>query len=116
MPSTIVGVLLEQHRDHIVLANDTQIFLNEGMTTDPLPIGATVTILCTPQGDKKLAHYIRVNPDGVLDALEALVAGSDYPAPPADGGRRQSMNKSPSPRTRRVGRHRDPQRPPIELG
>ena len=86
MPSTIVGVLLERHRDYIVLANGTQIFLDEGVTTNPLPIGATLTILCTPHGDKKLAHYIRVNPDGVLDALEALVAGSDYPAPPADGG------------------------------
>src|SRR5438132_13694124 len=81
MPSTIVGVLLERHRDHIVLANGTQIFLDEGVPTNPLPIGATLTILCTPQGDKKLAHYIRVNPDGVLDALEALVAGSDYPLP-----------------------------------
>ena len=66
MPSTIVGVLLERHRDHIVLANGTQIFLDEGVTINPLPIGATLTILCTPQGDKKLAHYIRVNPDGVL--------------------------------------------------
>jgi len=113
VPSTIVGVLLEWHRDHIVLANGTQIFLDEGVTTNPLPIGATLTILCTPQGDKKLAHYIRVNPDGVLDALEGLVAGSDYPT---DGDRRQSMNRAPSPRTRRVGRPRDPQSPPIKLG
>jgi len=115
MPSTIVGVLLERHRDDIVLTNGTQIFLEEGVTADLLPIGATLTVLCTPQGDKKLAHYIRVNSDGVLDALEALAAGPDYPASPADGGRRQSMNEAVSPRTRRDGRHRDPQGPPIEL-
>jgi hypothetical protein len=114
MPSTIVGVLLERYPDHIVLANGIQILLEEGMTANLLPIGATLTILCTPQGDKKLAHYIRVNPDRVFDALEALAAGSDDPARPTDGGQRQSMDEAVSPGTRRDGRHHDPQSPPID--
>jgi hypothetical protein len=115
MPSTIVGVLLERHPDHIVLANGTQIFLEEGMTANLLPIGATLTILCTPQADKKLAHYIRVNPDWLLDSLEVLAAGPDDPAPLADRGRCQSMDEAVSPRTRRGSRRRDPQSPPIGL-
>ena len=45
MPSTIVGVLLERHRDHIVLANGTQIFLDEGVTTNPLPARGTIGAL-----------------------------------------------------------------------
>jgi hypothetical protein len=83
MASTIVGVLLEQHRDHLVLSNGNQIFLDGGVTADLLPVGATLTILCTAQGDKKLAHYIRVDPDWLFDSLEALAAGTDRPAPSA---------------------------------
>jgi hypothetical protein len=81
MASTIVGVLLERHRDHIVLANGTRIFLEEGVTSNLLPVGATLTILCTVQGEKKLAHYILVNPDWLFDSLEALATGHDRPAP-----------------------------------
>jgi len=115
MPSTIVGVLLERHRDHIVLGNGTQIFLEEGVTADLLPIGATLTVLCTPQRDKKLAHYICVNQDCLFDALEALAGGPDYPASLADGGaRRQPMDEA-VPQPRRDGRHRGPQSPPIDL-
>ena len=100
MASTIVGVLRERHRDHIVLANGTQIFLDEGVTTNPLPIGATLTILCTPQGDKKLAHYIRVNPDWLLDSLEALATGHDRPTPRPGRGRRRLLEQARSPRSR----------------
>jgi hypothetical protein len=81
MASTIVGVLLEQHPDHLVLSNGIQIFLDGGVTADPLPVGATLTMLCTAQGDKKLAHYIRVEPDWLFDSLEALAAGTDRPTP-----------------------------------
>jgi len=83
MASTIVGVLLERHRDHLVLSNGIQIFFDGGVMADPLPVGATLTILCTVQGDKKLAHYIRVEPDWLFDSLEALAAGNDHPAPSA---------------------------------
>lgn len=109
MASTIVGVLLERHRDHIVLANGTQIFLEEGVTANPLPVGATLTILCTVQGERKLAHYIRVNPDWLFDSLEALATGHDRPAPPPGRGRRRSLEQALSPRSRArpVGRDRN---------
>ena len=106
MPSTIVGVLLERHVDNIVLANGVQVFLEEGVTANLLPVGATLTILCTAQGDKRFAHYIRVNPDWLLDSLEASAAGPDCPATPADASRRRSMDKALLPR-RRAGRPRD---------
>ena len=100
MASTIVGVLLERHRDHIVLANGTQIFLEEGVTANPLPVGATLTILCTVQGERKLAHYIRVNPDWLFDSLEALAAGTDSSVASADRAQRRSPAEAVSPRSR----------------
>ena len=108
MPSTIVGVLLEHHRDHIMLANGTQIFLEEGTNAKLLPVGATLTILCTAQGNKKFAHYIRVNPDCVLESLEAL-AGPDRPALSGARDRRRSVEQTVSPRlpARREGRRRE---------
>jgi hypothetical protein len=111
MASTIVGVLLERHRDHIILANGTQIFLEAGVTANLLPVGATLTILCTAQGDRKLAHYIRVNPDWLFDSLEALAAGPDCPAPSAGQGRRRSMDQAGSgPLSRSWARGDDRQR------
>jgi hypothetical protein len=103
MVSTIVGVLLERHLDRIVLANGTQIFLEEGVAADVLPVGATLTILCTAQGHKKLAHYISVNPDWLLDCVEALAAGPDSPATLADleGDRSEDQALSPRSRARR---------------
>jgi hypothetical protein len=90
MASTIVGVLLECHRDHIILSNGTQIFLDGGVTVDSLPVGATLTILCTAQGDRKLAHYIRVDPDWVFDSLEALAGGADSSVASPDRAQRRS--------------------------
>ena len=100
MASTIVGVLLECHPDHIVLSNGTQIFLDGSVTADLLPVGATLTILCTAQGDKKLAHYIRVDPDWLFDSLEALAAGTDSSVPSADRAQRRSPAEAVSPRSR----------------
>src|ERR1700682_4124854 len=97
MASTVVGVLLEHHGDHIVLANGSEIFLEEGVAASVLPVGATLTILCTAQADKKLAHYIRVNPDWLLDSLEALAAEPDCPAPLARRGGRRSLDRALSP-------------------
>jgi hypothetical protein len=116
MASTIVGVLLERHRDHIVLANGIQIFLEEGIAADVLPVGATLTILCTVQGHKKLAHYISVNPDWLLDSLEALAAGPDCPATLADlsGGRSADRELSPRSRARRDRRTSGRISPPIQ--
>jgi hypothetical protein len=116
MASTIVGVLLEHHRDHVVLANGTQIFLEEGVAPNVLPVGATLTILCTAQGHRKLAHYISVNPDWLLDSVEALAAEPDCPSTLAglEGDRSADQALSPRSRARRDRRTSGPTSPSIQ--
>jgi hypothetical protein len=67
----IVGILLERHPGHIVLSNGTRVLLDEGVSANYIPIGRSVTISCTVKGGEKLAKAIRLNPDWLLEALEA---------------------------------------------
>ena len=67
----IVGILLERHPGHIVLSNGTRVLLDEGVSANLIPIGRSVTISCTVKGGTKLAQAIRLNPDWLLEALEA---------------------------------------------
>src|ERR1700730_16550562 len=68
----IVGVLLERHSDHIIFCNGTQVFLKEGVSADHLPIGRSLTVRYTICDGKKFADEIVLNPDWLLDSLEAL--------------------------------------------
>ena len=68
----IVGVLLERHSDHIIFCNGTQVFLNEGVSAEHCPIGRSLTARCTIYDGKKFADEILLNPDWLLDSVEAL--------------------------------------------
>jgi hypothetical protein len=68
----IVGILRERHADHIILCNGTLLFLKEGVSLDDCPIGRSLTAKCTIADGKKVAEEIRLNPDWLLDAVEAL--------------------------------------------
>jgi hypothetical protein len=67
----LVGVLLERRPGHIVLSNGTRILLKEGVSANHIPIGRSVTISCTVKDGAKLADAIRLNPDWLLEAVEA---------------------------------------------
>jgi hypothetical protein len=79
----VVGVLRERHADHIIFCNGTQVFLGEGVSADECPIGRSLTARCAIADGKKIAHEIRLNPDWLLDAVEAsalaTVDGGDRP-------------------------------------
>jgi hypothetical protein len=95
----IVGILLERHRDHIVLSNGTRILLKEGVSASRIPIGRSMTVTCTVQGGKKLAHSIRLNPDWLLDALEAATPPrTARPVPVKRAPRRRTRFTSPASR------------------
>jgi hypothetical protein len=68
----IVGILLERHFDHIIFCNGTQVFLKEGVSVDHFPIGRSLTARCTIYDGKKFADEILLNPDWLLDSVEAL--------------------------------------------
>ena len=68
----IVGVLLARYSDHIVFCNGTQVFLKEGVSVDHLPIGRSLTARCTIYDGKKFADEVQLNPDWLLDSVEAL--------------------------------------------
>jgi hypothetical protein len=73
MPGTaVVGILRERHSDHIVLSNGTAIFLVDGVSADHVPIGRSLTVTCTIRDGRTLATAIRLNPDWLLDALDAV--------------------------------------------
>jgi hypothetical protein len=72
----IVGILWERHPDHIILSNGTQIFLGEGVSADHVPVGRSLTVECSVQHGKQLAVGIRLNPDWLLDSVEALSLGN----------------------------------------
>lgn len=67
----LVGVLLERRPGHIVLSNGTRVLLMEGVSANHIPIGRSVTISCTIKDGAKLADAIRLNPDWLLEAVEA---------------------------------------------
>jgi len=70
----IVGVLLERRPGLIVLCNGTRVALKDGVLADHVPIGRSVTITCTIYGGTKVADEIRLNPDWLLEAIEATGA------------------------------------------
>jgi hypothetical protein len=43
----------------------------EGVSANHIPIGRSVTISCTIKDGAKLADAIRLNPDWLLEAVEA---------------------------------------------
>jgi len=43
----VVGILKEQHSDHIVLADASRVSFPDGLVLDHLPSGSSVTILLT---------------------------------------------------------------------
>jgi hypothetical protein len=67
----LVGILLERRPGHIVLSNGTRVLLMEGVSANHIPIGRSVTISCTIKDGAKLADAIRLNPDWLLEAVEA---------------------------------------------
>lgn len=67
----IVGILLERRPGQIVLCNGTRVLLKDGLTADHVPIGRSVTITCTVQDGTKVTDEIRLNPDWLLEAIEA---------------------------------------------
>jgi hypothetical protein len=67
----LVGILLERRPGHIVLSNGTRVLLMEGVSANHVPIGRSVTISCTIKDGAKLADAIRLNPDWLLEAVEA---------------------------------------------
>ena len=73
MPGTaVVGILRERHSDHIVLSNGTAIFLLDGVSADHVAIGRSLTVTCTVRDGRMLATTIWLNPDWLLDALDAV--------------------------------------------
>jgi hypothetical protein len=73
MPGTaVVGVLRERHSDHIVLSNGIAIFLLDGVSADHVAIGRSLTVTCTVHDGRTLATAIKLNPDWLLDALDAV--------------------------------------------
>ena len=68
----IVGILQERHPDHIVLSNGTLIFLQEGVSANHVAIGRSLTASCTVHDGKQLTDGIRLNPDWLLDSIEAF--------------------------------------------
>jgi hypothetical protein len=67
----IVGVLLERRPGHVVLSNGIKVRLKNGVSANHIPIGRSVTISYTLKGRAKLADAIRLNPDWLLEAVEA---------------------------------------------
>jgi hypothetical protein len=67
----IIGVLLERLPGQLVLCNGTRIVLKDGVSADDIPFGRSVTISCTVHGGTKVADDIRLNPDWLLEAIEA---------------------------------------------
>jgi hypothetical protein len=70
--SALVGILRERHSDHIVLSNGTTIFLLDGVSADHVAIGRSLTVTYTVRDGRTLATAIRLNPDWLLDALDAV--------------------------------------------
>jgi hypothetical protein len=67
----IVGVLLERHPGHIVLSNGTKVLLQSGVSANHIPIGRSVTISITVKNGANVADALRLNPDWLLEAVEA---------------------------------------------
>jgi hypothetical protein len=70
--AAVVGILRERHLDHIVLSNGTAIFLLDGVSADHVAIGRSLTVTCTVHDGRTVATAIQLNPDWLLDALNAV--------------------------------------------
>jgi hypothetical protein len=70
--AALVGILRERHPDHIVLSNGTAIFLLDGVSADHVAIGRSLTVTCTVHDGRTVATAIQLNPDWLLDALNAV--------------------------------------------
>jgi hypothetical protein len=57
----LIGTLTERHPDHLSVSN-ARIDVTERMS-DEFPIGASLTVAYTLQGDKKIAANIRRSTD-----------------------------------------------------
>jgi hypothetical protein len=68
----IVGILWERRIDHIIMSNGTKIFLRDGVCANHVPLGRSLTATCSVEYGKRVADEIRLNPDWLLDAVEAL--------------------------------------------
>lgn len=50
-------------------------FLLDGVTADHVAIGRSLTVSCTVHDGRTLASAVQLNPDRLLDALDALSLG-----------------------------------------
>ena len=50
----VIGILKEQHSDHIVLADASRVPFPEGLVPEHLPSGSSVTILYSRDGDAEM--------------------------------------------------------------
>ncbi len=54
----LIGTLTECHADHLIISG-VKIEVTERASVDQFPIGATLTVAYTLQGDKRIAASIR---------------------------------------------------------
>ena len=71
----VVGRLRERHSDHIVLSNGTVMFLLDGVSADHAALGRSLTVSCSVHDGRTLATAVQLNPDWLLDAVDALSLG-----------------------------------------
>ncbi len=71
----VVGILRERHSDHIVLSNGTVMFLLDDVSADHVALGRSLTVSCSVHDGRTLATAAQLNPDWLLDALDARSLG-----------------------------------------
>jgi len=71
----VVGRLRERHSDHIVLSSGTVMFLLDGVSADHVALGRSLTVSCSVHDGRTLATAVQLNPDWLLDAVDALSLG-----------------------------------------
>ena len=55
---TLIGTLTDRHRDHLVIAG-VRIEVSEDVSAEQFSIGASLTVVYTLQGDRRIAVSIR---------------------------------------------------------
>jgi hypothetical protein len=66
----MVGVLVERHRDHVVLSNGVRIAVAEDLLPPGAEFGRSLTITYRTEGGEKRAEDIQLVPDWLIDWMD----------------------------------------------
>jgi hypothetical protein len=72
MPDRLSSAYFEKS---IILSDGTVMFLLDGVSADHVALGRSLTVSCSVHDGRTLATAVQLNPDWLLDALDALSLG-----------------------------------------